>query len=238
MLPEKTFFDSTKRRLSRLALLSLFLSCVSIPARRATCADESRLPVEVLPLNLVQEVEIALVKVVHSDVTVLSSGRVALAGWVRGDGVLMKRVSMQRPPLKPKGKTYQRTEVTTHTADLLLKDLVVEPRLELTLTGGGGSDVHSGLTTTEDDEVLLGGDGGAVERGVGGVGLEQLEVAGGDELRGLVLGGGNEVGAVLAPLQVGDLGAEVVRGDLVDHVAGLAVVLGDGAVLVAGDDVL
>lgn len=91
MLPEKTF--STKRRLSRLSLL--LPHCASILARRATCADESRLPVQVLPLDLVQEVEIALVKVVHSDVTVLSSGRVALAGGVRCDGVLMPRVSMQ-----------------------------------------------------------------------------------------------------------------------------------------------
>lgn len=128
--------------------------------------------------------------------------------------------------------------MATDTADLLLEDLVVEPRLELTLAGGGRGDVHSGLSTTQDDEVLLGGDGGAVEGGVGDVCLEKLEVAGGDELGGLVLGGGDEVGAVLAPLQVGDLGAEVVRGDLVDEVACLAVVLRDGAVLVAGDDVL
>lgn len=91
MLPEKTF--STKRRLYRLSLL--LPRCASNLARRAACADESRLPVQVLPLNLVQEVEIALVKVVHSDVTVLSSGRVALAGGVRGDGVLTARVSMQ-----------------------------------------------------------------------------------------------------------------------------------------------
>lgn len=89
---------------------SLSLSCVSIPARRATCADESRLPVEVLPLDLVQEVEIALVKVVHSDVTVLSSGRVALAGWVRRDGVLIARVSMQKQAQAAEARRQNRGE--------------------------------------------------------------------------------------------------------------------------------
>lgn len=140
--------------------------------------------------------------------------------------------------LKPRGKTYQGTEVTPHTANLLFEDLVVEPSLEFTLPRGSGGDVHGGLTTTEEDVVLLGGDGGAVERGVGDVGLEQLQVAGGDQAGGLVLGGGDEVGAVGAPLQIGDLEAQLVGVDLVDHVAGLAVVLRDAAVLVAGDDVL
>lgn len=90
--PREDFFD--KKTTLPLGP-SLSFSCVSISARRATCADESRLPVEVLPLDLVQEVVVALVKVVHSDVTVLSSGRVALAGGVRCDGVLITRVSMQ-----------------------------------------------------------------------------------------------------------------------------------------------
>jgi hypothetical protein len=39
---------------------------------------------------------------------------------------------------------------------------VVEAGLELALSRGGSGDVHGGLATTEDDEVLLGGDGGAV----------------------------------------------------------------------------
>lgn len=93
MLPEKTFFFDKKTTLPLVPSLSV--SCVSISARRATCADGSRLPVEVLPLDLVQEVEIALVKVVHSDVTVLSSGRVALAGGVRCDGVLNHRSAFE-----------------------------------------------------------------------------------------------------------------------------------------------
>jgi hypothetical protein len=73
--------------------------------------------------------------------------------------------------------------VAADTANLVFKDLVVEPRLEFTLARGRGGDVHGGLATAEYDKVLLGGDGGAVEGGVGCVGLENLEVLGGDELR-------------------------------------------------------
>jgi hypothetical protein len=56
--------------------------------------------------------------------------------------------------------------VATDTANLLLEDLVVETRLELTLAGRGPGDIHGGLTTTEDDVLLLRRDGGAVEGSV------------------------------------------------------------------------
>lgn len=128
--------------------------------------------------------------------------------------------------------------MTTHTTDLLLEDLVVETRLELSLSRRGGGDIHGGLTTSKDDKVFLGCDGGAVEGGVRDVGLEHFEVAGGDELGGLVLAGGDEVGTVGGPLEVGYLAAELMGGDAVDDVAVLAVKLRDAAVLVAGDDVL
>lgn len=72
--------------------------------------------------------------------------------------------------------------MATNPTNLILEDLVVEPRLEFTLASGSGGDIHGGLTTTEDDEVLLAGDASAVEGGIGGVGLEDLEVPGGDEL--------------------------------------------------------
>jgi len=78
--------------------------------------------------------------------------------------------------------TYQGTEVTTDTANLVLEDLVVESSLEFTLASGGRGDVHGGLTTTENDEVLLPGHAGAVEGGITGVGLEDLEILSGDEL--------------------------------------------------------
>lgn len=119
--------------------------------------------VQPLPLDLVVEVEVALVEVVNSNVAVLSAACVALARGVGGDGV-------------------EGTEVTSHTADLVLEDLVVETGLELTLSGRGSGDVHGGLTTTEDDEVLLGGDSSAVQGSIGDVCLENLEVAGRDKL--------------------------------------------------------
>lgn len=72
--------------------------------------------------------------------------------------------------------------MAANPTNLILEDLVVEPRLEFTLASGSGGDIHGGLTTAEDDEVLLAGDASAVEGGIGGVGLEDLEVPGGDEL--------------------------------------------------------
>ncbi len=116
-----------------------------------------------LSLHLVQKVEIALVKLVHSNVAVLAPAGVALARRIRRYRV-------------------QRTEVTAHTADLVLEDLVVESGLELSLPSRRGGDVHGGLATSENDEIFLGGDGGAVERCIGRVGLENLKILGADEL--------------------------------------------------------
>lgn len=111
--------------------------------------------------------------------------------------------------------------MAAHATDLVLEDLVVEARLELALAGGGGGDVHGGLAAAQDHVVLLRGDACAVERGVGGVRLQELEVAGGYQARGLVLGGGDEVGAVRRPLQVGYLHVELVDGDVVELFSGL-----------------
>lgn len=99
----------------------------------------------------------------NSDVTVLSTRGVSRAGRMHGNGV-------------------ERTEVATHTADLVFKDLVVEAGFEFTLTRGGGCDFHGGLATAEDHVVLFRGDGGCVEGGVGGEGFEDGEVAGGKNL--------------------------------------------------------
>lgn len=135
--------------------------------------------------------------------------------------------------------TYQGTEVTADTPNLVLEDLVVEPRLEFTLARGGRGDVHGGLATAEDDKVLLAGDAGTVEGRIGGVGLEDLEVLGGDELGGvsgpvlgwgdcrctylgrLVLAGGDEVCPVGGPLEIGNGLVEVVDGVVGNQIAGL-----------------
>lgn len=99
-----------------------------------------------LSLDLVEKVIVALVEEMHANVTVLSSGAVALASGVRSDGVLVVHVSksvvrnscilLSSVRRRSAGSgTYQRTKMATDTADLLLENLVVEPRLELSLSG-------------------------------------------------------------------------------------------------------
>lgn len=66
--------------------------------------------------------------------------------------------------------------MTPDTADLILKDLVVESGLEFTLALGSSSDVSGLLTTTEDDEILFRGKSSCVKRSVSNKGLEDLKV--------------------------------------------------------------
>lgn len=141
----------------RPPLFSLFLSRFSSPFFPLLHSVLS------FPLDLVQKVIVTLVEVVDTNVAVLSTAGVALASGVGGDGV-------------------EGTEVASDTANLVLEDAVVEASLELTLTGRGAGDIHGGLTTTEDDKVLLGGDGSAVEGCVARVVFQDGEVLGGDEL--------------------------------------------------------
>ena len=115
------------------------------------------------PFHLELEVKVRLVKVMHTCITVLSSTAVHCAGGTDGDVV-------------------ERTEMASDTANLLLEDLVVEAGLELSLSCRSCRHVHGGLTTSEDDIVFDRGDGGAVERSVGDVRLEDLEVLCGEEL--------------------------------------------------------
>lgn len=94
----------------------------------------------------------------NANVTILSTRSVGRAGRVDGDGV-------------------KRTEVTAHTADFILKDFVVEASLEFSLSRRGRGDLHSGLATTENHVILLGGDGGGVERSVGRIRFQDGEIA-------------------------------------------------------------
>jgi hypothetical protein len=107
---------------------------------------------------------------VHAHVTVLSSTAVSGALGMYGDVV-------------------EGTEVTTDTANLLHEDLVVEARFELSLAGRGGGDVHGGLSSSKDNVVFDGGDGGAVEGRVGDVGLQNVELLNVDELGTVSIGG-------------------------------------------------
>lgn len=114
----------------------------------------------------------------------------------------------------------ERTEVTSDTTNLLLENLVVEASFEFSLTSRGSGNIHGCLTTTKNDVVLDGSDGGAVEGSICDIGFEDFEVICSDELwreekirlarmvdvvdrykyiahlGGLVLACGNEVGSV------------------------------------------
>lgn len=116
-----------------------------------------------LPLHLIPEIEIPPIKRMHSHIPVLPATRIPSP----------QRIHRHR---------VQRAEMPLHAADLVFEYLVVEAGFEFALPGRCGGDVHGGLAAAEDDEGFLGGDGGGVEGGVGGVGFQEGEVAGGDEL--------------------------------------------------------
>jgi hypothetical protein len=183
--PFQTFLVTSTGTLQAPTLLARLLHMFPGSHLLIACCLQVRLRLIRLPLHLVLEVKVRLVKVVHTHVTILTTGTVRGALGVHSDVV-------------------QRTEVATYATDFLSEDLVVEARFEFTLAGRGCCDVHGGLSSTEDDVVFYGGDGGAVEGCVGDVGLEDVEGLDVDELCGLVLGGGDEVCSVGRPLQVGD----------------------------------
>ena len=137
------------------------------PSHASTLHDPCLLQVCLLlslfPLHFVHKVKVALVEVVYTNVTILSTTAVSGALGVNCDVV-------------------ERTEVASDTANLLAEDLVVETSFELSLTGAGRGDIHGCLSTTENYVVLDGGDGGAVERRVGDVCLEHLEAVGSRDL--------------------------------------------------------
>ena len=107
------------------------------------------------------------------------------------------------------------------TANLILKNLVIEPRLELSLTCRRGRDIHGCLATTQNHKILTPREATAIEWRVRGIRLEHREVSSRDELGRLVLASGNKVGAVLVPLQVRDGHVEVVDGKVGNQIARL-----------------
>lgn len=174
-----------------------------------------------LPLNLVQEIKVRLVEVVHTHVTVLTTR--AVAGALGVDSHVVER-----------------TEMATHTTNLLFENLVVETGLKLALASRRGCNIHGSLTTTEDHVVLDRRDGRAVERCVGNIGVQNLEIIRGNKLKRarvsnldfsteqidtdlgvLVLGSGNEVGPVGSPLQIRNLHIRLVGLDHVQQLAAL-----------------
>ena len=105
--------------------------------------------------------------------------------------------------------------------NLILENLVIKSRLELPLPGARGRDVHGRLAAAEDHKGFLGGEGGCVEGGVAGIGLQRGEVARRGQLGGFVFGGRDEVGAVWGHLEIGHLHVGFVGWVGVEEFAGL-----------------
>jgi len=94
--------------------------------------------------------------VVHAHETVLASTRVALARRVDGNRV-------------------NGTEVPAHATDLLLEDLVPEPRLESALTRARSSNFLGILAAAKQDVRPHRCNGGTVERRLGRVRFEHMQ---------------------------------------------------------------
>ena len=109
--------------------------------------DTCLLP-QLLPLHLVHKIKVRFVKMQHPNIAILSTRSVRRTAWVDMDVI-------------------QRAKVAPYTANLILKDLVVETGLKLALARRRCSDIHGRLATTQNHVVLLGGDGSRVERRVG-----------------------------------------------------------------------
>ncbi|KAH0373857.1 putative eukaryotic translation initiation factor 3 subunit I, partial [Aureobasidium melanogenum] len=144
-----------------------------------------------LALNFELEVKVGLVEVVDTDVTILTTGSVNGAEGRDSDVV-------------------ERTEVTSDTADLLFKDLVVETGFEFSLAGTGELRGVSATYVFMTSSVLA-----------------SMSCEGSDD----------KVGAVGRPLQVGDHHAILVGVGTLVLLSSLCVPLGNGTVLVARDDV-
>jgi hypothetical protein len=102
------------------------------------------------PLDFVHKVEVWFVEVMYTYVPVLSATGISGSLRVHSDIV-------------------EGTKVATHATDFLHKDLVVEACFKLSLSCRCSSNVHGSLSSTEDDIVFYGCDGGAVQWGIGDV---------------------------------------------------------------------
>ncbi len=130
--------------------------------------------------------------------------------------------------------------MASDSSDFLFEDLVVESSLEFTLSATGSGDIHRGLSTTENDEILFGSNCGTVQGSIGDVGLHDFKVSRVDELcrksvrigidhilmvaiylGGLVFRRSDEVCAVWRPLKVSHLHVCLVNWNIIQLLAGL-----------------
>ena len=105
-----------------------------------TTKAKSTHEVDSFPFDLVHEVEVTLIKLMNSDVTIFATTAVPLARRISRDGIL-RNISKWNEPTKFETKAYQGAEVTTDTANLVLEDLVIKSGLEFALPSGRCRDV-------------------------------------------------------------------------------------------------
>jgi len=139
----------------------------------------------------------------HPHIAILTTARIGSSSRMHGNGI-------------------QRTKMTPYSSDLILEDLVVESRLEFTLSCTRGGDIHGCLSTAQNHKVFPGCYGCSIERGVGYVVFENFEGSSADDFGGLIFAGGYEVGSVGAELDVVDGGVVLVDFVVVDEFTGLA----------------
>jgi len=113
---------------------------------------------------------------------------------------------------------------------------VIKTSFEFALTGLSRGNITGFLTSTEDDlslgllqqmryKVFDGGDGGSVERGIGDVCFQDLQVRGIPYFCGLVFRCGDEVSSVGSELEICHRTSCLMFLSFVDHFAGLLLIL-------------
>lgn len=78
-------------------------------------------------------------------------------------------------------------------------------RLKFSLTCGGGCYLHGFLTSSKTDMLQIWGNAGAIDGTLSFVGFQAFQTVNVKEFGGVVLGGGDEHGAILGGLHVVDV---------------------------------
>ena len=136
----------------------------SLPKCNRNQKDHHSLPSCHFPLHFIHKVKIRLFESMHPHITIFSSGRISNSLWVSSNGV-------------------QWAKVTFDSSYFILENLVVESSFKFPLSCRRSRDIHGGLSTSQDDKVFLGGEGGSVEGCVGDVGLQYWKITGWNELQ-------------------------------------------------------
>lgn len=138
-----------------------------------------------LSFNLIHEIEIALIEMVHSDVSILSTTSISIALRVDCDCV-------------------QRTKVTSNSSDLVFENLVVKSCFEFALSCGCSGDIHGCLSASKNDKIFPRGYCSCIQWCISNEILQDLESSGREDFCSLVFACGDEVRAVARELDIVD----------------------------------